>query len=267
MKEYGVKPVSDCESENHPLAVEEAVELYANGKIVSVLMCTPSDLAELGWGHLAARGLVPATPLSRLTKHPHIKVCTSRSKIEIECELLSSGSAIELGTVIASGCGSGVRFSQNYIFRPALSSLWQTSLPALRTLSDRMFSTADAYRATGGMHIAAMARNEGGNPWFVAREDVGRHNAVDKVIGATLIAGFEPSDCVLLTSGRIAADMVLKAVAAEIPIVVSRSIPTTTAYEIAQRSGITLIGRIGSSHPVLYTHRQRIFKEESCSDA
>jgi FdhD protein len=139
-----------------------------------------------------------------------------------------------------------------------------------------MFSRADMYRETGGMHCAALAVDLAcrpasgpaasvqaedapeGSSYFVVREDVGRHNAVDKVLGRAFMDGVDFSASCILTSGRIAADMILKAVAAKVPVVVSRSIPTTTAFEIAEKANITVVGRIGSDQPIVYCGSVRI---------
>jgi FdhD protein len=139
-----------------------------------------------------------------------------------------------------------------------------------------MFSRAILYRETGGMHCAALAADltarttgtpaaaEGksdlpeGTSYFIVREDVGRHNAVDKVLGRAFMDRVDFSASCILTSGRIAADMILKAAAAKVPVIVSRSIPTTTAFEIAQTAGITLIGRIGSEAPHIYCGPERV---------
>jgi len=130
-----------------------------------------------------------------------------------------------------------------------------------------MFKAAVMYRDTGGMHCAALALPAGasapagptaGARYFVVREDVGRHNAMDKILGRAFMDRVDFSSACALTSGRIAADMILKAVAAGVPVVVSRSIPTTTAFEIAEAAGVTVVGRVGDAEPIVYTHPERI---------
>ncbi|HRY72709.1 MAG TPA: formate dehydrogenase accessory sulfurtransferase FdhD, partial [Spirochaetia bacterium] len=105
------------------------------------------------------------------------------------------------------------------------------------------------------------AAGPGSLPYFVVREDVGRHNAVDKVLGRGLLDGADFSRSVLLTSGRIAADMAQKAAKAGLPVLVSRSIPTTEAYAFAREAGITLIGRIGTPSPIVYTRPELVRPE------
>jgi FdhD protein len=253
-----------------PLAPETPVELMANGAKVAVLMCTPLNLDDLAAGHLFARGM-----LSDPERVLAIGACADLRVMSV----VAPGAIIEdrygLGQVIASGCGSGAALSE----RSGLERLplgYSVSLARLKDWSAAMFKAAELYRATGGMHCAALALEEGApaprvlgaarspeslpeaRTYFVVREDVGRHNAVDKVLGKAFMDRVDfPSAC-LLTSGRIAADMILKAAAARVPVLVSRSIPTTTAYEIAQEAGISLVGRIGDRQPIVYTYPERI---------
>ena len=114
-----------------------------------------------------------------------------------------------------------------------------------------MFDRADIRRGTGGgMHSAGLADRDGLRCVY---EDVGRHNAVDKVIGRGFADKVDFSLCCLVSSGRIAADMAARAIAAGVPIFASRSIPTTAAYELAVERGLTMIGRVASQSPIVYT--------------
>lgn len=143
-----------------------------------------------------------------------------------------------------------------------LSSGFTVAMASLKSWARAMFEAADLYRLTGGMHCAALASGNqshlAGTKYFVVREDVGRHNAIDKVIGRGCLDLVDFSSSCILTSGRIAADMVLKMAAARIPVIVSRSIPTTAAFEFAQRIGLTMVGRIGDDAPIVYTNQARI---------
>lgn len=250
-----------------PLAPERGVRLYVNGALMATLMCTPRELDDLAWGHLAARGLL-RDPRTRV--RPEIAVCDSRARIEVRADLCEVTEAAALGDVVASGCGSGAGVAADVgdqgrlLFMKALESDFRIGLAELVALQKDMFSRAAMHRETGGMHCAALARrseDDRGGWDLIVREDVGRHNAVDKAIGRALMEGWDLSACALLSSGRIAADMALKAVNCGVPVLASRSIPTTTAYELAVRGGITLAGRIGSVNPSVYTHPERIRQE------
>lgn len=229
---------------------ESAVDLVLNGKKLVTFMCTPENLNELAMGHLYNRGIVKTIDdvyvLSACDEMREIYVTTSDNYSEDDCSL--SG-------VLASGCGSGSVFKEEFLNREKNSSDLKISLNELKELSIEMFSNAIKYKEIGGMHCASLVYD---NELLVLREDVGRHNAIDKVIGKGVFRGLDLNNAILMTTGRISSDMILKAIGADIPIVVSRSIPSSLALEIAEKLGITVVGRIVSKEPIVYTHSERI---------
>ncbi len=259
-----------------PLAQETAIELTVNGQKVAVLMCTPLNLDDLAAGHLFTRGML--TDPSRVLT---IGACADKRVMSVVAPGAVMPDSLSLGQVVASGCGSASGLTDVAIERLGrLAPGFSVTLTQLKEWSRAMFKAARLYRLTGGMHCAALALPVGsveprgqaailstvgenadvpeGAMYFVTREDVGRHNAVDKVIGRGFVDMVEFSSSCIMTSGRIAADMVLKAAAAKVPIIVSRSIPTTAAFEIARSVGITMVGRIGEQNPIVYTNPERI---------
>lgn len=235
-----------------PLAREYPVELTVNGTRLAVFLCTPEHLDELAAGNLFTRGsLRDPGEIRTLGACPDLRIVAATTKASLADETLG------LSRVIASGCGGGLEFSEDFRNAPALREGFSVELSALREWARAMFEAAVLYRETGGMHCACLAGRDGRT---CIREDVGRHNAVDKVIGRAFLDRWDFSCASLLTSGRIAADMILKAAAAGIPVVATRSIPTTTAYEIARLRGITVVGRIESKDPILYTRPDRIIR-------
>ncbi|WP_315118358.1 formate dehydrogenase accessory sulfurtransferase FdhD [uncultured Clostridium sp.] len=229
---------------------ESAVDLVLNGKKLVTFMCTPENLNELAMGHLYNRGLVKAIDdvyvLSACDEMREIYVTTSDNYSEDDYSLAG---------VLASGCGSGSVFKEEFLNREKNSSDLKISLNELKELSIEMFSNATKYKETGGMHCASLVYDD---KLLVLREDVGRHNAIDKVIGKGVFLGLNLNNAILMTTGRISSDMILKAIGADIPIVVSRSIPSSLALEIAEKLGITVVGRIVSKEPIVYTHSKRI---------
>jgi len=256
--------------ETRPLAPETPVELTANGERVAVLMCTPLNLDDLAVGHLFARGML-RDPAGVLT----VGACADLRVMSVVAPGAIGADRYGLGRVIASGCGSGAA-AYDAAGLGTLPAGFSVALSVLRAWAGAMFKAAAMYRETGGMHCAALAlpteasaptgptagASMGDAPagarYFVVREDVGRHNAMDKILGRAFMDRADFSSACALTSGRIAADMILKAVAAGVPVVVSRSIPTTTAFEIAEAAGVTVVGRIGDANPIVYTHPERI---------
>ncbi len=230
------------------MAPEVPVQLVANGTSIALLLCTPHDLDDLAIGHLVTRGML-SDPSS---------VVTVDARADLGTMTVAAPGAIHaerfgLGQVMASGRGSGTAAAETVMIE-AIPPGFCLELAAVQAWSKAMFGAAVMFRQTGGMHCAALAAPS----YFVVREDVGRHNAIDKVIGRGFIDRIDFASACVLTSGRIAADMILKVIAARIPVIASRSIPTTTAFELAQRAGVTMIGRIGDEHPTVYTGLERI---------
>ncbi len=241
-----------------PLAPEAPVALYIDGTRAAVLFCSPFDLDELAVGYAVSRRLISERgDLASLAVRPDqrsVSLCTASGK----------GIGRKDEGFVFSACGAAAireypepeerkdpRAGTGDLPRALPGPL---DIDALGALSRRMFASAELYRKTGGMHIAALASYPGERgAYFAAREDVGRHNAVDKVVGRGFLDGVDFRGAVLLTSGRIACDMVLKADAAGIPILVSRSIPTTEAYRLALERRIILVGRMGSAEPIVYS--------------
>ncbi|GAB1431378.1 formate dehydrogenase accessory sulfurtransferase FdhD [Spirochaetota bacterium] len=257
-----------------PLAQETAVELLANGQKVAVLMCTPHNLDDLAVGHLFSRGMIN-NPDRVLT----IGACADMRVMSVIAPGALAEDSFGLGQVIASGCCSGETQSDISGLKKLEIGSRQTSLKALKNWCRTMFLSAELYPATGGLHCAALAVPKATNKmeqlfeynayeklpqdcnYMVVREDVGRHNAVDKVLGKAFMDRIDFSSACLLTSGRIATDMVLKAAVAGIPVLVSRSIPTTSASALATKVGISLVGRITDRQSIVYTYPERIRME------
>lgn len=241
-----------------PLAPESPVALFVDGVRLAVLMCTPCDIDELAVGHLFSRGIIASRgDLGALS------VCPDMRSVKVTT-MTGAGRSAKPEGIIPSACGGGAPVAAwGAVESPAAipdAVLPPIALEQLTAWAKDMFAAAELYRKTGGLHVAALACRAQSDEavYFVVREDVGRHNAVDKVLGRGFLDRIDFFNSVILTSGRIAADMIRKAAGAGVPIIVSRSIPTTEAYEIAIGSGITLVGRIGSAEPIVYTRPDRI---------
>jgi len=276
-----------------PLAPESPVSLIVDGKPMAVLMCSPYDLDELAVGHLLSRGIIRERGDLKA-----LSVCPDMKSVKLETFSGLGASAEPEGLVYSACGAARIeprsplaRASQPSP-GPGLARETPEGAPGLDEIAEwarSMFAAAELYRKTGGLHVAALACMRGNEtsspelphcamrqpgsmgppdlggryrpaslPYFVVREDVGRHNAVDKVLGRGFLDNIDFTKSVILTSGRIAADMIQKAARAGVPILVSRSIPTTEAYAIATEIGITLIGRISTQNPILYTRPDRI---------
>ncbi|HWR12174.1 MAG TPA: formate dehydrogenase accessory sulfurtransferase FdhD [Rectinemataceae bacterium] len=236
------------DSRNRLLAPEQAVAVEVNGKAVVTLMCSPYDLEVLALGHLFCGGYILS-----MDEVLSLWICPDNSRVNIKCThdiAPASGNV-----VISSACGASPASSFQRDGRVRLPVGRLFPLARLRDWAREMFEQAKLYRMTGGMHCAALVLDDG---QVFAFEDVGRHNAVDKAIGRGLREKADFSQSCLISSGRIAADMAAKAATAGIPVVVSRSIPTSAAFALAIDMGLTLVGRISSPSPIVYSMPERL---------
>ncbi|HOZ72829.1 MAG TPA: formate dehydrogenase accessory sulfurtransferase FdhD [Spirochaetales bacterium] len=238
----------------YKLADETPVELVANGERVAILLCTPINLDDLAVGHLFSRGM-----LRDRAKVLAVGACADLRTMSVVAPGGVGPDRYGLGTVMATGAGPAAVRADASGLRTVGSGLG-VGMNELKAWARAMFEAAAIYRQSGGVHCAALVTRPSadGAPYFVVREDVGRHNAVDKVLGRGFMDGVDFSSACALTSGRVAADMILKIISAGIPVIVSRSIPTTTAAELADAAGVTIVGRIGDQSPVVYTRPERV---------
>jgi FdhD protein len=157
-----------------------------------------------------------------------------------------------------SGCGKGVMYASavEVASRHPLKS--ELSVPAERILDliDGLQGRSKLHKRTGGVHSAALS--VAGAPPDVDLDDIGRHNAVDKVIGDALLRGLDLSRCVLVNSGRVSSDILHKAKRAGIPVVVSRGAPTHQSVLRAREMGVTLIGFARGRNFNIYSHPDRV---------
>ncbi|MBM3167588.1 MAG: formate dehydrogenase accessory sulfurtransferase FdhD, partial [Chloroflexi bacterium] len=158
-----------------------------------------------------------------------------------------------------SGCGStgsAATAAQLATDLPPLQSDLRLRQEMLLGLAQTMVAAQGVHKQTGGVHAAALFASTG--ELLVLREDIGRHNAVDKVLGYALLRHLPLDDKVLLTTGRASHEMVVKAVRLGLPVVASVSSPTSLAVQIASRLNCTLIGYLRGQRMVLYTHWWRV---------
>lgn len=234
-------------------AVEEVpVWLEVNRQPVVTWMCTPEQLEELALGWLAGEGYISSVD------EVHLRPCATDLGFwaEIAPERVAAVQAAPRRQVLASGCGAvgtwlgeaalGAVDAAPAATRPAAPA---PDLVTLRGLFKALFARGTRYQHTGGIHAAALTD---GTELLAHAEDIGRHNAVDKVVGAALLARRRVEGLGLLVTGRISAELAAKAAQAALAWVATPSVPSTLAVEIARRSGMTLIGRAVSGTPHLH---------------
>jgi FdhD protein len=227
-------------------AVEEVpVWLEVNGRPVVTWMCTPDLLEELAIGWLHGEGYIDSID------EVHLRPCATDLGFwaEIPQERVAAVQAEGRKPVLASGCGAVSTFladPSTIETKRARGSV--PELEQLRGLFKALFAKGERYKDTGGIHAAALV--DPALPELIAHaEDIGRHNAVDKSLGAALLARRPVAGLGLLVTGRISAELAFKAARAGLAYVATPSVPSTLAVEIARRSGMLLIGRAVSGNP------------------
>jgi len=231
---------------------EQPVTIHLNDVEVATVQATPHDLEELAVGFLLSEGLL--TDQSALigadadAKRGFVWVSSSE---EVPADLS------ERTRYLTSGCGKGMTFASVGHARglaPIDSSMTVTAdqvYSLVRELSD----AATMYRDSGGMHAAGLGK---GAELLIAREDVGRHNAIDKVLGRAWLDGVSTHDAVLVATGRLSYEMAVKAAKARVPVAASRSAVTDLAADLADGLGIALIGYARGGKLTVYTHPERV---------
>lgn len=233
-------------------AVDETpVWLELNGTPVVTWMCTPDQLDDLVVGWLFGEGYI-----DRFEDIRRMRPCAKEPGfwVDIAPERVAAVEASSRRRILASGCGSVTAFLGSLADVPRRTgAIPELNTPVLRALFKEMFGRGGRYKETGGIHAAALT--DGANLLFHA-EDIGRHNAVDKVLGAAVQAGRLPDDLILLVTGRISGELAYKAARANLSVVATPSVPSTIAVEIARASGMVLIGRAVSGEPQMHRFGQ-----------
>lgn len=231
-------------------AVDETpVWLELNGTPVVTWMCTPDQLDDLVVGWLFGEGYI-----DRMEDIAKMRPCAREPGfwVDIAPERIASVDAQSRRRILASGCGSVTAFLGSLADVPRRASKPpELDTPKLRGLFKEMFGRGGRYKETGGIHAAALTDGE---QLLFHAEDIGRHNAVDKVLGAAVQAGTRPDDLVLLVTGRISGELAYKAARANLSAIATPSVPSTIAVEIARASGMVLIGRAVSGQPQVHRY-------------
>ncbi|HEV2370839.1 MAG TPA: formate dehydrogenase accessory sulfurtransferase FdhD [Streptosporangiaceae bacterium] len=239
------------------LAVEEPLEVRVDGEALAVTMRTPGDDIDLAIGYLATEGVV-----ARAADIATITLCDANTADVT----LAEGVTLPAGRLrrtswTTSACGvcgkdsiDAVRVRARY---DVASDPAPVSAAVLAGLPATMRDTQRVFHQTGGLHAAGLFRTDG--TLIAVREDVGRHNAVDKLAGWGLREGQLPlAGCVLLVSGRASFELVQKALVVGIPVLAAVSAPSSLAVELAEESGMTLVGFLRGDGMNVYSGGHRL---------
>ncbi len=245
------------------LAGEEPLEIRVGHDVVTVTMRTPGDDFELAAGFLYTEGIVDGRDhIARIAYGAGADRCRSGNIVEVTLRRRGAldFSALQRRFYAASGCGICGRTSIEALRSretPRADPHFTVEPDVLTRLPAVLRSTQRVFGRTGGLHAAGLFDADGN--LSVVHEDIGRHNAVDKVIGDALLHGGLPlAGRVLLVSGRGGFEIVQKALVAGLPILASVSAPSSLAVQLARDGGLTLIGFLRDRRFVVYSHPDRI---------
>ncbi len=244
--EGGVETRLDPVTEEIPLTID------VNGSEIATLLASPTHIEDLVKGFLFTTGLVrSAASIQTVT------IDRQRWKADVTTADEGIGTDLAFKRIYTSGCGRGVVFSTSLdlINRVKLPSGFSVESATIISLMKALMTGSEEHRATGGVHSAALA-DGGGVRIFM--DDIGRHNAVDKVVGRALSEGIALSESVLLTSGRISSEIVGKVLTCRIPIIVSPGAPTNQAVRLARETDLTLVAHVRGTRMNVYSGGQRI---------
>ncbi|MEQ6899820.1 formate dehydrogenase accessory sulfurtransferase FdhD [Nocardioides sp. YIM 152588] len=260
LRDGAVTRVSDA------LAVEEPMELRVDGRPLTVTMRTPGSDFDLAAGFLVSEGVVHSADQISAIRYCAGVDAEGRNTYNVVDVTLSPGTpapapGLQRSFATTSACGVCGKTSLDEVHaatRYAVADDPVRIAPStLATLPERLRTAQRVFDRTGGLHAAGLFTADG--RLLAADEDVGRHNAVDKVVGASLLAGRLPeAGRVLMVSGRASFELVQKALMAGIPILAAVSAPSSLAVDLAERNGMTLVGFLRGSSCNVYAGAERI---------
>ena len=246
---HGMWITVERDGEEDLVAVEEPLEIRVDGEPVAVTMRTPGHDEELALGFLYGEGLIDRAHEAGLTED------LAANTIDVRGPLLRDPGARRFYTTSSCGvCGKGALEEVAVHAEPAVPGP-EIDRSLLAALPDHL--RQPTFERTGGLHATGLfdARGEA----LLVREDVGRHNAMDKVVGQALLDGLLPlSEHVLCVSGRLSFELVQKAAVAGAPVLVGVGAPTSLAIALAADRGMTLAGFARRGRVNVYTHPQRV---------
>jgi len=235
------------------ITTEFALTIILNNQELVTLLCSPTDLKYLAIGFLSSEGL-----LKSKDEIKKIVVDDQRGVVRVETEE-DKGLASELlfKRLITSGCGRGASFysAADAKNQAKVESQIRISAPQVFALVKEFQHRSQVYKTTGGVHSAALCDTK---TILVFSEDIGRHNAIDKIFGECMLTDLPTEDHIIITSGRISSEILLKVARRNIPILISKSAPTNLGIRLAADLGVTLIGFVRGKRMNVYTDSWRV---------
>jgi FdhD protein len=231
---------------------ERSLSIILNNQELITLLCSPLEFDCLAIGFLASEGVIrDRDGIKKLT------VDEEKGIARVETSDMDCTGELLLKKKLISGCSgaSYYHFRSHREKQERIPFTFRISESGIFALVTKFEDSSGLFPVTGGVHSAALC-----DPCdiLVFSEDIGRHNAIDKVFGRCILEGIPTEERILITSGRVSSEIMIKAARRKIPVFISRSAPTDMGIRLARDSGITLIGFVRDERMNIYTHDKRI---------
>lgn len=254
IKQINISKINNniCEEISDFVVVEMPLKLYINYELYTVLMCTPNEVKELAIGYLFSEGIISSIDcIESIEEKFEDRVCVVlKDDIKVNYDNVK---------IEASACGKA-SIQLEFLelgWNKVIESDYKLSVEVILKLIKEFNKSSEIFKQTGGVHSCAICGDDG---TIAFSEDIGRHNALDKVIGKSLINNVPINNKFVMTTGRISSDIIVKAAKAGIPIIVSHSAPTDLALNIAKSANLTVIGFARGNRMSIYCGSYRICK-------
>jgi FdhD protein len=256
IKETGIREVCQFQDGIFSQQMKEIIreihlEIKLNEKKIAVIACSGRYAEELAAGFLRSEGL-----LSSRDEIEKIEIEDAEHRVHVKT-LNPVPLTLSSHKTIASSGARGTGAGQALTRQPVREHIGKHIKPEeVFRMMDDFLSLASLHDSTGGTHAAALANDKG--EIMVVREDIGRHNTIDMLGGYALLNGIDLSDKTIVRTGRVSSEIVHKVWRLGAPVVISISVPTAMAIELACEAGITLVGSVRGNKFIIYSHLERI---------
>jgi FdhD protein len=245
---YWIVKRDSVEQVDGGVIAESTLSIYVNGQSLATVLCSPFDQEALALGLLFNEGIIRSYADVGLIK-------SNEHRTVVDVWLHTPNFEPPQRVIITTGCSGGITLQELTVSYPPLETDFRTSTDVVFNRMHDLQEAAELYHQVRGVHTALLADRD--QP-LISAEDVGRHNAVDKLMGKALQRGISTRDRIILTSGRISSEMVSKAWRMYIPLVISRTAPTSKALELADAWQMTIVGYVRQGGMRIYTHPERL---------
>lgn len=230
---------------------EQPLTIFVNGYELVTLMTLPDKFKELAVGFLISEGI-----LKDVSEIEDMQLSQKNTIIKIELNKKIEINLYKKRT-LTSGCGKGITFTnlKDCAAQGINDDNFTMLSQSINSLMTVMQKEAELFDRTGGTHTAALSN---GNKLLYIIEDIGRHNTIDKIIGKSYLEDINLKNKAVLTSGRVSSEIIIKVAKQQIPVLISRSAPTSAAVEIAKEKNITLIGFTRGKRYNIYNDPNRV---------